>query len=96
MKPLPHVYEVRLAGGPAGYEVDSWTAFLAPRGTPPEVARRVSADIARALAEADVKERFRGFALDPAPTTPDEMAKIIRAELARYANIVKRSGITVE
>ena len=92
----PEVPTILEAGGPAGYEVDSWTAFLAPRGTPPEVARRVSADIARALAEADVKERFRGFALDPAPTTPDEMAKIIRAELARYANIVKRSGITVE
>lgn len=92
----PEVPTILEAGGPAGYEVDSWTAFLAPRGTSPALASRISADVARALAEADVKERFRGLALDPAPTAPDEMTNIIRGELARYADIVKRSGITVE
>jgi len=84
------------AGGPPGFEIDVWTAFLAPRGTPSELTRRISADVARALSETDVKERFRNLALDPAPTTPDEMTTIIRAELARYHDIVKRSGITVE
>jgi len=92
----PDIPTIVEAGGPAGYELDSWTALLAPRGTPPELARRISADVARALSEADVKERFRSLVLDPAPTTPDEMSNIIRAELARYADIVKRSGITVE
>lgn len=92
----PEVPTILEAGGPAGYEVDSWTALLAPRGMSPVLARRISADVARALAEADVKERFRSLALDPAPTAPDEMTNIIRGELARYADIVKRSGITVE
>jgi len=50
---------VEEAGGPAGYEVDTWVSLVASRGTPAELARRISADIFLALADAGVKERFK-------------------------------------
>lgn len=92
----PDVPTLSETDGLAGFEIASWTALVAPRGTPPEVAQRISADVAKALSEPDVKERFRGLGLDPAPTTPAEMARIVRSGLEQYADIIKRTGITSE
>ena len=92
----PDVSTVEEAGGPAGYEVDTWVSLVAPRGTPAELARRISADIFLALADAGVKERFRGLGVDPVSSTPAELAELAKRDLAAYGDIIKRTGVTAE
>jgi tripartite-type tricarboxylate transporter receptor subunit TctC len=81
------------AGGPAGYEVESWTGILAPRGTPPEIARRISEDIATVLKEPELAERYRNLGLVPVSSSSAEMMEMIRDNLRRNGDIVKRAGI---
>jgi tripartite-type tricarboxylate transporter receptor subunit TctC len=95
-KAAPDVPTSPEAGGPAGYEVESWTGMLAPRGTPPELARRLSSDIAAALRDAELGERFRNLGLEPVSSTSAEMAELIRDNLARNGELVKRAGIRPE
>jgi len=92
----PDVPTVAEAGGPAGYEVDTWVSLVAPRGTPPELARRISSDIAAALADGAVRERYRGIGVDPVSNTPAQLAELIRADLKVYGEIVKRTGVKAE
>jgi tripartite-type tricarboxylate transporter receptor subunit TctC len=92
----PDIPTVGQAGGPAGYEVDTWVSLVAPAGTPAELARRISGDIAQALADAEVKERFKGIGVDPVSATPPELADLVRRDLAAYGDIVKRTGVTAE
>src|SRR5678815_5181351 len=53
------------AGGPAGFEVKAWVALFVPHGTPPVVVAKINQDVAKVLAEPDVKERFAGFGFEP-------------------------------
>jgi tripartite-type tricarboxylate transporter receptor subunit TctC len=92
----PDVPTAKEVGLPPGYEVDSWVGFVALRGTPPEVVRRISQDVTRALGQPDVKERYRNLGLEPTAATPEELAGIIRTDLKRYAEQVKRIGIQPE
>ena len=92
----PDVPTVAEAGGPAGYEVDTWVSLVAPRGTPPELARRISSDIAAALADGAVRERYRGIGVDPVSNTPAQLAELVRTDLKVYGEIVKRTGVKAE
>jgi len=84
------------AGGPAGYEVDTWVSLVAPQGTPPELARRISGDIAAALGDREVKERFKGIGVDPVSNTPAQLADLVKSDLKAYGEIVKRTGVTAD
>jgi tripartite-type tricarboxylate transporter receptor subunit TctC len=93
----PDVPTVVEAGGPAGYEVDTWVSFVAPRGTPAALARRISADIASALAQPDLQERYRAtLGVEPFATAPAQMGELLRADLKSYGALIKRTGITAE
>jgi tripartite-type tricarboxylate transporter receptor subunit TctC len=92
----PDIPTVAQAGGPAGYEVDTWVSLVAPAGTPPDLVRRLSADIAAAVADPEVKERFKGIGVDPVSGTPAELAELVKRDLAAYGDIVKRTGVTAE
>lgn len=92
----PDVPTAKEAGLPAGYEVDSWVGFVALRGTPPDVVRRISQDVGRAIEQPEVRERYRNLGLEPAATTPEQLSGIIRADLKRYGDLVKKIGIQPE
>jgi tripartite-type tricarboxylate transporter receptor subunit TctC len=92
----PDVPTVSEAGGPAGYEVDTWVSLVAPRGTPAELAQRISSDIAAALADGAIRERFKGIGVDPVPSTPAQLAELIRSDKKAYGEIVKRAGVKAE
>jgi tripartite-type tricarboxylate transporter receptor subunit TctC len=92
----PDVPTVEEAGGPAGFEIDSWLAVVAPRGTPAEAVRRINADVNRLLADAEVLERMKIFGFEPIQATPEQIAELIRADTARNAEIVRRSGATAD
>ncbi len=92
----PDVPTVAEAGGPVGYEVDTWVSLVAPRGTPAELAQRISSDIAAALADATIRERFKGIGVDPVPSSPAQLAELIRSDTKVYGEIVRRTGVKAE
>ena len=92
----PDIPTVEEAGGPAGFQIDSWIGLVAPRGTPMEVVRKINADVNRALAQPDMLERMRIFGYEPSPVTPEEMTEIIRADTRKNAEIVRRTGASAD
>lgn len=92
----PDVPSSKEAGGPPDYEVSTWTGIVAPHGAPPEIVGRISADIARVLADPDMRSRFRQLGFLAVSATPAEMSALIHSELHRYADLVKRIGISAE
>jgi tripartite-type tricarboxylate transporter receptor subunit TctC len=88
----PDIPTVEEAGGPKGFQIDSWIGLVAPRGTPADVVHRINADVNRVIAQPDVLERMKSFGYEPAPVTPEEMAEIIRADTKKNAEIVRRTG----
>ena len=66
--------------------------LLAPAGTPEPVIRKIHADTARALAQPDVRARFADLYLDVIGNSPEEMAQVIKAEIPKWAKVIRDSG----
>ncbi|HEY3178907.1 MAG TPA: tripartite tricarboxylate transporter substrate-binding protein [Casimicrobiaceae bacterium] len=96
LKTLPDVPTVEEAGGPAGFEVGSWLALMAPRGTPPDVIQRINAEVNRQLVDPEVKLQLQTFGFDAAPGTPEQLTETIRVEAKKYGELVRRTGATAE
>ena len=95
-KALPDVPTMAEAGGPPGLEVDAWLAVMAPRGTPPEIVRRINADVIKALADPEVQQQLQQFGFEATPGTPEQFAEVIRADAKKYGEIVRRTGATAD
>jgi tripartite-type tricarboxylate transporter receptor subunit TctC len=92
----PDVPTVEEAGGPQGFEIDSWIGLVAPSGTPADIVRRINADVNRVLADPEVLERMKLFGFEAAPMSPEQMAAIIRADTVKNAATVRRTGASAE
>jgi tripartite-type tricarboxylate transporter receptor subunit TctC len=83
--------------GVKGFECYTWNAILAPAGTSPAIVAQLSAAINKALADPTVLKRLEDVGVDPTPgTSPEKLAEFIRAELAKWAPIIKASGAHVD
>lgn len=76
----------------SGFDISNWFAFFAPAGTPPEVIARLNAEINYALKQQDVREKLASAGAEVVGTSPDELARFMRAESAKFANLIKVSG----
>jgi tripartite-type tricarboxylate transporter receptor subunit TctC len=79
-----------------GFHANSWYGLFAPAGTPPEVINRIHAASMKVLAEPELRERLAGQGAEVAPSSPAELARLLREELTRWAKIVKASGATID
>ena len=79
-----------------GVEADLWYGMLAPAGTPAEIVARINADMRAALALAEVKTALSAQGMEIAPSSPEEMAALMRRDAARWAAVVKQAGIKAE
>ena len=79
-----------------GFEVTPWLGLFAPAGLQPSVLNRLRAETGRLLADPEVLGRVRNIALDPFATTPKEFAALIRAEYAKYGEVVRAVGVTID
>jgi tripartite-type tricarboxylate transporter receptor subunit TctC len=93
---FPDVPTVAESGGPAGYELNGWTALAHARGVPRPVAEKIRRDVEAALAEPDFKERYAMLGYEPFPTTPERFAAFVEAESAKYADVVRRAKISLD
>jgi tripartite-type tricarboxylate transporter receptor subunit TctC len=95
----PHLPDVPTldASGLKGYDLVTWFGFGAPAGTPPEIVQRLRDEFARAAADPAVKAKLDEAGLDPIDQMqPDEFARLIAADLARWTPIIKASGASAE
>ena len=82
--------------GLAGFDLATWFAFYAPAATPRELVEKISADMRRALAQPDTRERLTAIGVDIVASTPQELGAFNRAELVKWAKIVKDSGAKLD
>lgn len=83
-------------GGVPGLDVKTWFAVFAPAGTPKAIVDKLSEDIRRALAMPEIRERLAAQGMEPYVTTPDEFAAIVKADFAKYGQVIKTGGIKIE
>ena len=92
MPDLPTIAE----SGVAGYEATSWNGMLAPAGTPPEIIKRLNAEFNRIIAAPDMAKRMLGNGYEPVGGPPEKFGELIRAEIAKWAPVVKEAGVRVD
>ncbi|HSN40903.1 MAG TPA: tripartite tricarboxylate transporter substrate binding protein [Burkholderiales bacterium] len=94
-KALPGVPTIAASGVP-GYEMSPWIGVFAPAGTPKAIINRLNAEINKALTQPDIVQKLENQALDPWPSTPDEFSARMKADLEKYAKLIKLTGAKVE
>jgi tripartite-type tricarboxylate transporter receptor subunit TctC len=92
---LPEVPTVAESGLP-GFESVASYALLVPAGTPKDVVAYLNRETVAALQSADLKDRLSAAGIDPLGSSPEELERIIRAEIAKWARVIKAAGITPE
>lgn len=88
---LPELPTIAESGYP-DFEASSWFGLVGPRGLPREVVVKLQADIARALARPEMREKLTQHGVDPVGGTPEAFGEYMRAETAKWAKLVKSSG----
>ena len=79
-----------------GFEIVTWAGILAPSETPRNIVARLNAEIGKALQLADVQKRFQALGVEIAPSTPEEFAQFIKAEIAKWTQVVKAAGVKID
>lgn len=78
------------------YEVDSWYAMFAPAKTPPAIVSRMQQEIARTVRDAVVRERLLEQGGDPVASTPEELDRVVKAELRKWRSVIAAAKIVVD
>jgi tripartite-type tricarboxylate transporter receptor subunit TctC len=89
---LPTVAE----SGLPGFDVFGWNGVLAPVGTPKPIIAKLHQGLTQAMREPEVRSRMAGFGFEPVGNTPQEFARFLKADVARWAKVVKESGAHVD
>jgi tripartite-type tricarboxylate transporter receptor subunit TctC len=91
---IPELPPIAQAGVP-GFDVSSWYAFFAPAKTAPEIIHKMHADTVTALADPPTKQRLEQLGVVVVGSTPAELAAFLKAEMEKWAPVIKEAGITV-
>jgi tripartite-type tricarboxylate transporter receptor subunit TctC len=82
--------------GLKGFESNTYFGVFAPAGTPAAITQRLNGEINKAVASAEVRERFAALGAEPVGGTPDQFARVIERETVKYAAVIRRAGIKPE
>lgn len=85
-----------LESGLAGYEVNGWYGLLTTAKTPRAIVERLSGTLRKILTDADTRAQFLKNGLDPTPASADEFSNLLRAEIVKWAKVVKAANIKPE
>ena len=86
---LPTIAE----SGVPGYENTAMNAVFAPAGTPRPLVMKLNQTLLRWIQSPETKERFFNSGADVWPTTPEELGQIVKADMAKWAKVIKERGI---
>ena len=93
---MPNVPTMAEAGGPAGFEVNSFVSLLAPKGLAGDVKAKIHADVLKVLADPEVKAKFDTFAFETITWSPEQIRQNAEAKGKIYEELVKRKTITLD
>jgi tripartite-type tricarboxylate transporter receptor subunit TctC len=93
--PFPEVPTMRQSGGP-DIAVEAWYGLLAPRGTPPDRVARLRAAFQAALAAPAATERLAALGFIAVRDTPEEFARFMATERARWGEVIRAAGIRLD
>jgi tripartite-type tricarboxylate transporter receptor subunit TctC len=79
-----------------GYEVVNWFGIFAPAGTPADIVKRVNAELNTALGSADLVKRLNTQGADAVGGSADAFTRVVKADYAKWAKVVKESGAQVD
>jgi tripartite-type tricarboxylate transporter receptor subunit TctC len=79
-----------------GYLAPTWTGVIAPAGVPRPIVDKLNAAINKALLSDSFKEKFKAIGDEPAGGTPEEFAATIKTDSAKWSDVIKRAGVTLE
>ena len=89
---LPTIAEAALPG----YSVTNWIGFFAPAGTPRDVVLKLNGEVVRVMQAPDIEKRLASLGAKFSPWSPDEFSAFVKAEIAKWAKVVKEAGIRVD
>ncbi|CAM3583702.1 tripartite tricarboxylate transporter substrate binding protein [Bordetella sputigena] len=92
---LPDVPDAKESGLP-GMDMQFWVGFAAPAGTPKPVIDKLNAAMVKSLQSPDMRAQLRDLALEPVGSTPEQAAKLVRDEIARWHAVMEKAGIKPE
>ena len=92
---LPEIPAVAEAGVP-GYEASAWYPLLAPAGTPRAIIDRLHGQVVAVLNAPEMQKVLAAEGVEPAGTTPEQLGAHMRAELTKWARVVKSAGIQAQ
>jgi tripartite-type tricarboxylate transporter receptor subunit TctC len=92
---FPDLPTVAEAGVP-GYAAPTWSGVIAPADVPRPIIDKLNAAINKAVASQTFKDRFAMIGDEPAGGTPEEFAELIRADSAKWGEVVRRSGARLD
>ena len=82
--------------GLKGFQIVGWNGLFVPAGTPQAIVNKLQGEVAKALMLADVKERLSVMGADGVGDTPQHFAAFIKAEIPKWAKVVKDAGLKIE
>ncbi|MBS0292120.1 MAG: tripartite tricarboxylate transporter substrate binding protein [Proteobacteria bacterium] len=82
--------------GQKGFDMGSWQAVFAPAGTPKPIVDRLHAEIMKIVATPEVQARLKAFGMRPSDMSPAELATFQKAEVAKWAQVIKAAGIKAD
>ncbi|HSV80933.1 MAG TPA: tripartite tricarboxylate transporter substrate binding protein [Ramlibacter sp.] len=91
MKDVPTAAET--GGALKGFDVASWNALAAPKGTPKEVIDKLNAELQKALTSPDLKKKLADQGVVAKHSTPDQLAKLLDSEIKRWSGVIERAKI---
>ena len=83
------------AGAPGLY-LSTWSGLWAPKGTPKNVTAKLNAAFNAALNDPEVRSKLRQAGVTPSPSSPEEFARYLRDEIARWGKLIREKGIKGE
>jgi tripartite-type tricarboxylate transporter receptor subunit TctC len=82
--------------GVKGFQYVTWYAFMAHAGVPRDIIARINAETVRALNDPEIAKRFSSQGADPAPSTPEELGRFMRAEFEDWRKVIKAANIKLD
>lgn len=92
---LPNVPTFAEAGL-AGFDLASWNALMAPRGTPREVIDLIDGHVNAVLGEPEIRKRLTELGIQPMTGTPEQLAAFVRTEAQKWGDLVRQAKIVAD
>ena len=95
LESMPNVPTVAESGVP-GFEVTSWQAIFVPAGTPKPIIDRLHDEILKIIAQPDIQERLKNLGMQPSTMTTEQVAAFQKAEVEKWAQVIKAANVKLE